>query len=946
MLQLSFGKLLVLFLVAGILAPTMIPDDIYAQQLSPRMYKSQLDNGLTVITRETPGTGGATVQIWVKTGSVYEQPHEAGITHYIEHMIFKGTPDRGPGEVAGAIERLGGRINAYTSYENTVYHATLDARHWDQAMEVLADAVLNSLFDPEEMEREKPVIFEEIQMRDDRPELYLFQQMMSHAYTTHPYHLPIIGSRESVAAISRDDILAYVERHYHPDNLTVVVVGDVKAAEVREASRRLFGEMSRREDTPGRALPPEPPQEDFRFFSKEQQINQTHLTMALPVPAFKHPDTAALNVLSQILGQGDASRLHERLRHELGLVYSIGTSLFSSQDPGLFRVGAVLDADRSREVIREIMAEILALQHAPVSDEELDRARRNLEADFVFNLERAEGMARVLGSFELLTGDPREHDYLERIRGVEAEDIQRVAASYLQPSRLTAGLLAPEGSAIDLDRQQLSAILQEAADQSRQRRAATRDDALPPHTHRYTLDNGIILLVQEQREVPTVAVRAVFPGGLSGETPLTNGAFTFISELLPRGAGDRDSRQMARLVADMAAELEGFSGRNTFGLQGDFLARFFDQGLILMRDVLLEPAFAPDEADRVRDELLANLRRQEDSLPSVAFREFNRNLFRGHPYALNTQGAAGAINSLTVADLQRIYQNHARPDRLVLAVVGDIDAEGVKSQVEELFADWQATAADQSIPSQLEETMLPPEPPARPEIVNISRDRAQVHIIIGFLGTTLNDPDRYPLELLDQVLSGQSGRLFTELRDRLSLAYSLSSFSLMGTDTGSAGAYIGTSPDRREEAVRELWSQLYRVRNEPIGEDELQRARNQLIGNYRLGLQTNGARAMEMALNETYGLGLDFAARYPEKLEATSAAQVQDAARRYLQPERYVMVTVGGEARPGEPEPDETPVTTTIPEEPPAGDGTAPAADNPDNPEAGPKTKQPEEPAS
>jgi len=882
---------LTLFLLTATLAFTMTNSDSSASQLAPHLYKEKLANGLTVITRETPDTGVATVQIWVKAGSVFEAPHEAGITHLIEHMIFKGTARRGPGEVAGAIEALGGRINAYTSFEHTVYHATLDARHWAAAMEVLADAVLNSLFDPQELEREKPVIFEEIRMRRDRPEIYLFQEMMAQAYTTHPYRLPISGTQESVAAISRDDILAYMERHYRPENFTIVVVGDLKAAEVLTHSRRLFGDLPPRPQPAEEDLPQEPLPEQHRFFLEEQEINQTHLALAFPVPAFKHPDSAALSVLAQILGQGEASRLNERLRHELGLVYRINSSLFSSRDPGLFQVGATLDAAKAPEVLREILSSLFTLRHFPVGEEELERARRNLEADFVFNLERAEGMARVMGSFELLTGDPREHDYLERLRAVEAADIQRVAAAYFQENRLTAGLLAPRDSRIELNQAEVGAIITAAAAAARQNAPQEgRDLTLPPHTHRFQLDNGITLLVREQREVPTVAIRAVFPGGLHGETPLTNGAFAFLAELLPRGAGELDARQMARAVADLAGEIEGFNGRNTFGVKGDFLARFFDQGLILLRDVLLEPAFDPEEAEKIRAELLAELRRQEDSLPAVGFREFNRALFRGHPYALNTQGNAASLKGLRLGTLQEIYRQHARPDKLVLAVVGDVDAEGVRLQVEQLFGHWQAPASEAG---PVRETLLPPEPPARPEIINLSRDREQVHVVLGFLGTTLDNPDRYPLEILDQVLSGQSGRLFTELRDRRSLAYSLSSFSLLGTDTGAFGIYIGTSPQRRDEAITEIWGQLYRVRNEPISPEELARARNVLVGNYRLGLQSNGARAMEMALNETYGLGLDFARRYQTYLEAVTPEQVQAAARRYLQPERYVMITVG-----------------------------------------------------
>ena len=901
---LSLGKQLVLLLFPGILALTMTTTDIYAEQLAPRLYKSTLSNGLTVITRESPGTGVATVQLWVKAGSVYEQPHEAGITHLIEHMIFKGTPSRGPGEVAGAIEALGGRINAYTSFENTVYHATLDARHWAAAMEVLADAVLNSSFDPRELEKEKPVIFEEIRMRNDRPELFLFQELLSRAYTTHPYRLPIIGSKESVAAISREDILAYLERHYHPENFTLVVVGDLRAAEVLEQSRRLFAHLPRKSwadeeaptADPNRDLPQDPPQNGMRFFRFQQEINQTHLALAFPIPAFRHPDTAALNVLAQILGQGETSRLYEKLRHELGIVYQINTGVFSPRDPGLLQVKATLDASAAREVIRRTMVEILSLQHFEVSDEELKRAKRNLEADFVFNLERAEGMARVLGNFEQLTGDPREHDYLERIRGVEAEDIQRVAASYLQPTRLTAGLMLPNGSDSDLSPEELKVLLKEAHSLARRGSAKGESDLLPPNSHRFELDNGITLLVREQRDVPTVAIRAVFSGGLRGETPATNGAFAFITELLPRGTGELDSRQLARRIADMAGEISGFNGKNTFGLSGDFLARFLDQGLILMRDILVEPAFDPEEAERVRSELLAALRRQEDAMTAVGFREFNRVLFQGHPYALNTQGNAKAIRDLRVDELREIYRRHAHPRQMVLAVVGDVEAQGVKQQVEELFADWKQEGAAEGGASRVEEIILPPEAPPRPEIINISREREQVHVIIGFLGATISHPDRYPLEILDQVLSGQSGRLFTELRDNHSLAYSLSSFSMLGLDTGAFGVYLGTNPERREEAIKELWSQIYRVREEPISKEELKRARNVLVSSYRLGLQSNGAQALEMALNETYGLGLDFAQRYGALLEAVSAEEVREAARRYLQPKSYVMVTIGGAA--------------------------------------------------
>jgi zinc protease len=247
-----------------------------------------------------------------------------------------------------------------------------------------------------------------------------------------------------------------------------------------------------------------------------------------------------------------------------------------------------------------------------------------------------------------------------------------------------------------------------------------------------------------------------------------------------------------------------------------------------------------------------------------------------------------------VAELRAIYEEQARPDRLVLAVAGAVKAEEVRDLVEKLFGDWQSKAGH-APPGPIEEVRLPPEPPAKPDLIKLVRDREQTQIVIGFLGTTLSSPDRYPLEILDTVLSGQSGRLFSELRDRQSLAYNLSSFSHLGLDTGSFGIYIGTSPDKKDQAIKAIWREMFRVRQEPISQEELVKARNLLISRYELGLQTHGAQALEMALNETYGLGQDFGNRYIQALNEVTPDQVLAVAQHYIMPDHYVMVTAGAE---------------------------------------------------
>lgn len=888
------GLLTALIITLISLSVITMTDDIQAHELAPKLYKTTLDNGETVIVKETPGSKVVTVQIWVRAGSVYEESSEAGITHIIEHMIFKGTPNRGPGELAGAIEGVGGRVNAYTYYEYTVYHATLSARHWELALDVLTDAVLNSSFDPVELEREKKVVLEEVGMRNDRPNIKLFEEMMSRAYAVHPYRLPVIGNQESIAACSRQDILNYMDKHYRPENFTFVVVGDVRGIEIIDRIKTMTAGLVRGEFRQP-PLPQEPLRNQPEFITVTGDINQPQMSLALPISPFNSPDTPVLDIISQILGQGETSRLYRSLRDEKRLVYGIDSSAFTPHDPGLLEIFAVLDSASMLPALEATLVELFKLKYLYVTDEELERAKRNLESEFIFNLETVDGQARSLGSFEFMAGDPREDDYLDKVRAVNREDVKKTAAEYFDGQRLTAGFLIQTGTAVDLDENKLQAIIARAEAAARDSRSdALLTDTYLTNVHRFTLPNGIRLLVREDDTVPTVAIRAVFPGGLRAETPTINGAFAFISELLPKGSKSMNAQEIALEVENMAGDLSGFNGKNTYGLKADFLKRFYERGLELLSDVIINPAFDENEAEKIRPELLSRLKQQDDSLTSIAFREFNRLLFDGHPYGLNTAGSEQAIKSFTAAILRDIYRQHARPDQLVLAVSGDVEAEKVRDIVTSLFGGWTYEKTESK--TDIQEDILTPSAPAGPNLHSISRDKEQVHLIIGFLGTAMNSPDRYALEVLDTILSGQSGRLFTELRDRQSLAYSLSSFSLLGLDTGAFGIYIATSPDKKQQAIDEIWQELQKVRTEPVSEEELAKAKSMLIGSYELGLQTRGAQALDLALNESYDLGQDFGNRYINEIEKVDAGAVMAVAVKYTLPDHYVMVTVGAGA--------------------------------------------------
>jgi zinc protease len=279
------------------------------------------------------------------------------------------------------------------------------------AFEVLADAVMHSTFDPVELEREQKVVLEEVSMRYDRPNIMLFHELMATAYSRHPYRLPVIGNIESINNFSRNKILEYMQKHYKPQKLMVVVAGDVKGREVIAKAQDIMGSMSGNA-LEAAALPTEPDQDESRFFVLKADIMQPQMAIAIPISKFNSPDTPVLDVLAQISGHGETSRLYRSLRDEKQLVFGINASAFTPSDPGMFEITAVLDGNNMGPAFEATLAELFKLKYFSVTDEELKRAKRSLESDFVFNLERVEGQARVMGSFEMMSGDPREDEYL------------------------------------------------------------------------------------------------------------------------------------------------------------------------------------------------------------------------------------------------------------------------------------------------------------------------------------------------------------------------------------------------------------------------------------------------------------------------------------------------------------------------------------------------------
>ncbi|MBI5599804.1 MAG: insulinase family protein [Deltaproteobacteria bacterium] len=847
--------------------------------------KTTLPNGMTVILERDTSAPVVAFQMWVRAGSADESPGDAGVAHVFEHMLFKGTKKRGVGRIAKEVEAAGGYINAYTSFDTTVYHLAVASRFFSTGLDIISDSVQNSSFDPSELKKELEVVMEELRKDEDEPDRKLHQQTLRAAYTVHPYGRPVIGYEKTVKAITRDSILGFFKKWYIPNNMTLVVVGDFDKDTALSEIKKSFKDFKKRPD-PHRPRSVEPLQKDLRTVVSSQSVNQTRIAMAFHIPGLKHNDVYAIDVTADILSNGVTSRLYKRLKTDAELVYTISAYAMTPKEPGVFLVFATLNADNVDRAVKEIISEVERLGYEGPLQAELDRAKLSLESGFVYDRETMQGKADQLGYYETASGDISfEEKYLDGIRGVTPEDVRLVIRKYLNPRTSTVSVLLSDGEKSAIGDNTLASMVTkatESAEAAFSKIIEARDVTV------VKLENGMTLIVKEDHSNETVAMYATFSGGLRAEVPATNGVGNFTAGMLDRGTATRSREALAREVEDMAGSVGGFSGWNSTGVSAKFLSKFFDRGIAVFADVVENPSFPEDEMEKLRKDVLAAIKREEDYLPGYTFKLLYRGLYKRHPYGMPAHGTKESVEGLKKEDLRAFYDRVFVPPNMVLSVVGDVKSGYVIEKVKEAFKEFKRAGGPPPLPAPA------PDMPSQGIIsTGETKQKEQTNIGMGFLGPRITDEDVYPMAVLSEVLSAQGGRLFIELREKQSLAYAVTAFTRPGVDPGLFAVYIGSAPDKKDKAIEGIIKELEKVTTEKITGEELQRAKGALIGGYEMGLQDVGSQASDMATNELLGLGYDHYKKYADRLNQVTAKDVLNAAKKYITLDRYVISVVG-----------------------------------------------------
>lgn len=833
----------------------------------PAVLRHVLPNGLTLVILEDHASPLVAFHAVVRTGSATEGEYVgSGISHVVEHMLFKGTQRRPVGAVEREARSYGGAAQGFTTYDTTSYQLTVNRSHWSEAADLLVDALFFPTLDPQELAKERDVVLRELRLRRDDPAQVAWDLLFAQAYRVHPYRIPIIGYEEPMSRLTSEDLRTYHTRHYLPNATVIGVVGAVDPEEVIRRFEALTEKLP-----PGRValtpLPEEPMPVGPRESAQEADVQLATVAVGFASVSTHHPDLYALDLLSWIMGGGRGSRL-ERALKETGLVHSVGSWNYTPPHRGLLVISMRADPDRVEKAVEALFQELNQIRQKPIPEPELQAARKAFLREYLGGRQTVSGQASDLASYEVLVGDPLfALRYLEEMNRLGPDDLRRVAEKYLQPERATTVRLIPRGTAGALSRQA----------------HPEEKEGQPSSIQKVTLANGMRVLLKADHRLPLVTFHVAMMGGVRFETLQTNGLSQLTARMLLRGTQRHPAPELIEELKRMGAEADPFSGRNSLGFTLQAVAEEAIPAASLLGEILHGSAFPAEELERERRLGLAGLKAQEEDPFSWGLRRLVATLFTQHPYRLDPSGSPEAWGRLTRDDTLNFYRQVADPRQMVLAVVGDFQPDSMRKTLEQALGNLKG--GEQGPPR------IPAEPPRQgPREHREVTPRREAVLLIGFPGISLEDPRLPAVDLAEAILSGGAGRLFTEVREKKGLAYTVGAFAVHGLDPGFFVLYAVADPAHLDEVRQALLAEVDRLRHQSVPAEELEEARQGLLGARRIARQSQAHQAAQMAGDEMYGLGFDFSQKHDERIAAVTAQEIRSAIRDLLDPDRCVVV--------------------------------------------------------
>lgn len=880
---------------------------ITSSSITAGVKETRLPNGLKVLTKEVRNAPVVSFSVWYRVGSRNEHTGITGTSHLLEHMMFKGTKTRAPGEISRSLFVNGATFNASTYYDWTNYYETLASDRLEMAMQIEADRMTGSLIDPQQLASEMTVVRSELEGRENSPSTLLSQAVAAAAFEAHPYQWPVIGWRSDVENVPRSAIYNYYRTHYGPNNATMVIVGDFDTQKTLAMVKKYFGALKPiPKPTPVYTM--EPPQRGERRVMVRRAGSLPLVMIGYRTPPANSPDSYALDMLASVLSEGRSSRLYQNVV-EKQIATDADAGNPSLKDGYLFTLsGTVRPGVTADRLEKALIDEVDRLKQEPVTDAELTRAKNRMEADFVFQNDSVTAQANLLGYWDMTVDWHYVSTYLDRIRALTPADLHKVAQKYFNADDCTVGQFIPTagGGAAGPPPREASARVEKPKQGARPipLPKAVKTSGFKRNVSRFQLSNGIKVIVNENHTNPTVALRGSLGAGSVLEPKDKPGIAGMTAAMLTRGTQKRNALQFATALESVGASLGASADSLATNVVGRGQKKDLNLLLDLLAEMLQQPTFPAADLERLKGQALAGLEQAKDDPDSLANRAFERSIYpENNPLRPETlDEAVRAVEGITREDVQSFYRAQYGPDQMILVIAGDVKAADLKQALESRLGSWPKNPNAKPIPT----LAVPLQQKAVREVIPVP-DKSETAIIWGHAGELKrSDPDFYAAQVLNMILGGGgalNSRLGNTIRDEQGLAYGVFSFYDASLYPGPFQVQLGTNPANAEKAVKSLVAEIRRVQTEGVTQREVDETVAYLTGRFPQRLETNAGMAEVLWVAEFYNLGQDYIDKYADYYRAVTVAQVNAAAKKHLHPETATLV-ISGTVAPTNPAPE------------------------------------------
>jgi zinc protease len=842
-------------------------------------------SGQKILFVDAPGSSSSTVQIWFRAGSVLEEPSEWGIAHFLEHMFFKGTPTRPGAAIAQEVESFGGEINAFTSFDYTCYYINCPDSHTHQSLKILLDMVSRPLFSESDIPAERGVVFEEYRRALDNPSQFHFMELQKSIFK-NGYDHPILGSEQTINQFSRAQLLNFRQHYYNQTNSLLVVAGKT------QTEKKAFIETIKEFQLPtGQAsvFPAFATPTSSAVHVHTKAIKQATLNLILKSPSYTSPDAAKEDLAINCLAHGETSRLYHKLVTETSLCNGLAGSTMYFVEGGAHFLKFQFPLENLAKILAVLTNELTLAIENPLTSQEIQKIKNQYLSSKIYEKESIESFAFSLGHSFAQTGDIKaEDDFIQRIDRCTTKDVN-LGLKAIMEKVIHANLQIPEGQSITQSQKELQKFVHQF-DSLKEKKKKQNSKSLPKLIEQdqavseQEVAPGVKLVYRHNTLNPTFVMHAYIKGGLTTETAKNCGSHTMLSRLITNGYEGCSYEELKQDLEVRSASLNGFAGKNAYGLTMHGQTKDFDSLIKHFSGTLMKPTFLDKY---FKHELKIQLRMIDNQLEDPvkqAYLRWNRIVFNKHPYALENGGTKESLKKLKAVELKKRHLTQLQKNEMIITYCGDLDLEVVMEKLTPYFNNLR--------PRPWKKTVAKKVSPLKKQTIHHTMKREQVQLIIGKPAFSFEHKNDVFLKMLTAHLSGQGSELFTEVRDRQGLCYAVHPIHMTAIEAGAWGIYIGTGKDKWEKAHMAIMTILNKLQKNGFTADEFERTKKMLLGQQKLSLQTNDDYAQFYSIGCLHGLGLDFQHKILQQIQDAKHEDFQKFCKTFLVDD-WSIVTVG-----------------------------------------------------